>query len=340
MRFRSLLLLIAVVFCFRLNAQKEVLVIAFWNVENLFDTINDPLKLDDEYTPKGALAWTSERYNHKISCLSEAISRIGNDISIDGAALVGLCEIENARVLEDLVNTPALKERGYKAILVEGPDRRGIDPALLYNPTYFKHQKTSTVPIHLPDTTRCTRDILIVNGDLGGEPVSVFVNHWPSRRGGERASRPSRIVAAKVARMAADSIRRVDPKRKIVIMGDFNDDPVNYSVKGILCSQEKKEQAEGNCFFNPMTSLYKRGVGTLAFNDRWNLFDQLMFSKEWLGDESGWTYSDAKVYNKSYLCSQEGNFNGYPFRTYNSTVYAGGYSDHFPSYVIVTRNGK
>jgi hypothetical protein len=339
MRRHILFLFILFIICCRVNCQQEVAVIAFWNVENLFDTIDDPLTQDNEFTPQGALAWTGERYRQKLTNLAEAISRIGNDITLDGAALFGLCEVENLAVLEDLVNMPSIKDRGYRSVLIEGPDKRGIDPALLYNPSYFKIEKTKSLRVDLADTSHRTRDVLLVYGELIGEPVAIFVNHWPSRRGGEKTSRPSRITAAGVVRKAVDSLRQAEPGRKIIIVGDFNDDPVSYSVKEILCSDEKKEGLGENCFYNPMTALYKKGVGTLAWNDRWNLFDQVLLSKEWLG-ASGWNYSEARVFNRHFLCSQEGNYKGYPLRTYSAGVYTGGYSDHFPSYIIVTRDGK
>jgi hypothetical protein len=325
-----------VFFVVLVQAQKQVAVIAFWNVENLYDTIDDPLKNDNEFTPSGTFAWTSERYAHKLDRLAEVISQIGSDVSEDGAVLVGLCEVENRKVLEDLVSLPALKDRRYQIVLHEGPDMRGIDPALLYSPDYFKEESTKAFRVRLPDSTHRTRDVLLVNGQLKGEPVAVFLNHWPSRRMGEKASRPSRIAVAQVVKRASDSIRKADPSRKIILLGDFNDDPVSYSVKEVLCSSDDREHVEANCFFNPMYVLFRKGIGTLAWNDRWNLFDQVLFSPAWLKGD-GWVFSEAKVFNKDFMCNREGNFKGYPFRTYNGGVYAGGYSDHFPSYVVISR---
>jgi hypothetical protein len=313
--------------------------LGFWNVENLYDTLDDPRKNDDDFTPFGINAWTGDRYRVKIDHLAEVISQMATDVTPDGVALLGLCEIENKKVVEDLVASGRLAKRKYKVVQIEGPDIRGVDPAFIYNPDYFTLGRAVSYKVTLvTDATHATRDILAVSGLLAGEPVAVLVNHWPSRRGGEMASRPNRNAAAKVARRIADSISRVAPRTKIVIMGDLNDDPVNECVKKHIGTFAEITEASGDKYYNPMEKLYNKGIGTLAWQDSWNLFDQIMLNRNWIsGDFSGWQFYRARVFNKPFLKADFGNFRGYPFRTYSGGAYTGGYSDHFPSYILIAR---
>lgn len=321
------------------NKNYFVSAIGFWNVENLYDTINDPIKNDEEFLPSGANAWTGPRYWEKINHLAKVISEMATDATPDGLAILGLCEIENKNVLQDLVKDPQLKSRNYQYILIEGPDARGVDPALLYNPNYFKVQKTVTYKVALPtDSSHKTRDQLVVTGSFAGEPLAIIVNHWPSRRGGELASRPNRIAAAQIARRIADSITKVNPLTKVIITGDLNDDPTNESVKKHLKTAGNLHKIKDGEFYNPMESLYKQGIGTLAWQDSWNLFDQTIINKSFLPtDFKTFQFYKAYVYNKAYLKSDFGNFKGYPFRTYSGGAYTAGYSDHFPVYMLVVK---
>jgi len=316
--------------------------IGFWNVENLYDTLNDKWKNDEEFTPFGTNAWNGERYRKKIQHLSETIAQMGTDVTPDGLAILGLCEVENKYVVRDLVNAPALKKRNYQYVHIEGPDARGVDPSFIYNPAYFKVVKAVSYPVKLvTDSNHKTRDILVVSGLLVGEPLSILVNHWPSRRGGEMLSRPNRNAAAKVARRIADSITAANPKAKVAIMGDLNDDPVNESVKTHIGTYDKPGRKAGTLYFNPMERLFKDGIGTLAWNDSWNLFDQILINQTFAGgDFSGWQYYNVRVFNKAFLKSDFGNFKGYPFRTYSGGSYTGGYSDHFPVYILIAREKK
>lgn len=316
--------------------------IGFWNVENLYDTLNDPWKNDDDFTPEGINTWTGERYLTKIDHLATVISQIATDITPDGLALLGLCEIENKTVVKDLLASPRLKKRNYQFVHIEGPDARGVDPAFVYNPRYFKVTKAVGYRVKLVvDSAHKTRDILVVSGLFAGEPVTVLVNHWPSRRGGELLSRANRNVAAKIARHIADSVSRENPSAKILIMGDLNDDPVNESVKKCIGTYANLEKPKEGFYFNPMEKLYKEGTGTLAWQDSWNLFDQIILNKNWIsGKYDSWEYYAVRIFNKDYLKSDFGNFKGYPFRTYSSGVYTGGYSDHFASYIIVAKEKK
>ncbi len=313
--------------------------IGFWNVENLYDTLNDRWKNDEDFTPDGNNRWTGERYRKKIERLAEVISQMATDATPDGLAILGLCEVENRKVVEDLVNAPVLKQRHYQVIHIEGPDARGVDPSFVYNPNYFKVSKAISYRVKLvTDSTHKTRDILVISGLLLNEPVSILVNHWPSRRGGEKASRPNRNAAATLARHIADSITTHNPKAKVIVMGDLNDDPVNDCVKKNIGTYADILQAKEKLYYNPMENLYKQGNGTLAFKDSWNLFDQLLLNNQWIpGDYKTWKYYTVRVFNKDFLKVASGNFKGYPWRTYNGSVYAGGYSDHFPVFIVIAR---
>lgn len=316
--------------------------IGFYNLENLFDTIIDTDTnkiLQDDFTPKGNKAWTGERYFQKLENLSKVISELGTDVTPEGLACIGVAEIENKSVLEDLVKTEKLKSRNYQIVHYESPDKRGIDVGFLYNPTNFKVISSQSYTLINPDdSTFKTRDQLVVNGELNGELIHVIVAHWPSRSGGEKKSAPKRILAGQLARSIIDSIQTTDSKAKILLMGDLNDDPTNVSVKKHLNTVAKKENTQPNQLFNPMESFYKKGIGTLAYRDTWNLFDQIIVSPG-LVDEDYSTYKfyTAKVYAKPYLKQTSGRYQGYPFRTYAGGAYAGGYSDHFPVYLFLIK---
>lgn len=315
----------------------DVAVIAFWNVENLCDTVDDRFRNDDEFTPTGANGWNTVRYNKKIDRLSEAISLIGRDECAEGATVIGLCEVENKSVLNDLVNSPRLKDRKYSVLHIDGPDPRGIDPALLYDPLRFRAQRMLAYTFRLPtDTLRKTRHILVAGGQFQGEPTVFLICHWPSRRGGEKESRPNRMVAAKTVRRISDSIRQAEPDTKLVVMGDFNDDPESQSIQTVLSAQGDERLVSAGGFYNPMRKLHASGIGSLAFHDNWNLFDQILMCPNWL-NKSGWNYYGAKVFNPSFLRNAFGKYKGYPLRTFSGSVYLGGYSDHFPVYVVIAR---
>jgi hypothetical protein len=317
----------------------HTVVVAFWNVENLYDTINDPKKLDEEFLPDGTNLWNTKRYLKKLDHLAEVIKQLGEEYNPDGPAVIGMCEVENINVLKDLAKQEKIANRNYQAILIEGPDARGVDPALMYNPKYFKPEKYVSYPVLVvTDPEHKTRDILVVYGKLLGEPFAFLINHWPSRRGGEEASRPNRISAAKVARHIADSIVNTNPSVKIMIMGDYNDDPVNESIKKYLRTYDDLKRTRDDEFFNPMEKLYKKGFGTLAYNDQWNLFDQILINKPLLPtDYSTLQYLNAKIFNKPFVRNDFGNFKGYPFRTIVGGNYQGGYSDHFAVYMVLAR---
>lgn len=324
------------------NKQYFISAIGFWNVENLYDTLNDKWKNDDDFTPDGSYAWSGKRYWLKIDRLSEVICQMAVDATPDGLAILGLCEVENKDVIKDLINSPRLKSRHYQFIHIEGPDSRGVDPSFIYNPSYFKVKKAMAYHVKLvTDSTHKTRDILVVSGSFLGEPLTVLVNHWPSRRGGEMLSRDNRNGAARLAKRIADSVSIADPLAKVVIMGDLNDDPVNECVKKYIGTYADIHAAKDGKYFNPMEKPYKDGIGTLAWQDSWNLFDQIMLNKPWLPEHyETWQYYAVRIFNKPFVKSDFGSFKNYPFRTYSGGSYTGGYSDHFAVYIVIAKEKK
>lgn len=344
---RLFLMALVLFFTAKLEAQQAkkdfyTAVIGFYNVENLYDTIDDPVKDDAEFLPAGKNEWTGDRYYQKLGQLSRVISEMGTEFNPDGLAILGMCEVENKSVIQDLVKTEKLKGRNYDVVHYDSPDRRGVDVGLIYQPKYFKVTNSKSYTLTLennPDFK--TRDQLIVSGLLDGEPIHVLVAHWPSRRGGEAKSAPNRIAAGKLGRHIIDSLFELDPNAKIVYMGDLNDDPINESVKKHLGTTKNENDTLGGKLYNPMLPLHKKGIGSLAYRDVWNLFDQTILSPDWMKkDYSSFRFHKAVVFNKPYLCAQEGNFKGYPFRTYSGGVFTGGFSDHFPVYVLMVKEIK
>ena len=348
--FRYLFLLSLLVFAYQRslaqaeldkNKQYHVACIGFYNVENLYDTINQPNN-DEEYLPESNNRWNTAKYLKKLDNLSKVISEMAIDATPDGVAILGLAEVENRGVLEDLVKTEKLKNRNYQIVHYDGPDRRGVDVALIYNPNYFTVDNSVSYTLKIPGKENFhTRDQLLVSGSLDGEKLHIIVCHWPSRRGGEKRSRPLRNAAAQLSRHIADSIFSIEPNAKIMIMGDLNDDPTNESVKKHIKTVAKTHEVREDLFFNPMEELYNKGIGTLAWRDSWSLFDQIILSYSLTKCHyETFCYYGAKVFNKPYVRQEEGNFKGYPFRTFAGGAYTGGYSDHFAVYVILLKEKK
>ncbi|MBC8766637.1 endonuclease/exonuclease/phosphatase family protein [Arenibacter sp. BSSL-BM3] len=315
----------------------KIRTVAFYNLENLFDTVNDSLTFDDDRTPTGKDNWTIERYNQKIDNMSKVLSEIGSPDTQTSPDIIGLCELENMQVILDLINHSNLREKNYGIIHFESPDERGIDVALLYKKSVFIPSSFRSLRLMLTkeeDFRDYTRDQLVVGGLMDGEEIHLIVNHWPSRSGGEARSKPNRIAAARLNRKIIDSISNLNPEAKIISMGDFNDDPINDSFKNILKTKGKIAELEPKDLFNPMEMLYKKGVGSLAYRDRWNLFDQIYFTAN-IVDKAPEQYYfwKAGVYKPAYLIDNKGQYKGYPLRTYAGGNYIGGYSDHFPVYI-------
>ncbi|NKI31460.1 endonuclease/exonuclease/phosphatase family protein [Croceivirga thetidis] len=315
--------------------------IAFYNVENLFDTRNDSLIFDDDRTPNGAFNWTKERYERKILAISNVISEVGYGLTKSSPDIIGLCEVENIQVIRDLINQPNLISKNYGIVHFDSPDDRGIDVALIYKKEAFIPNNSRSHRLLLfdvDDKRDYTRDQLVVSGFLDDEEFHFIVNHWPSRRGGRTRSEPLRIKAAELTKRILDSIYRIKPSAKIITMGDFNDDPKDRSLKKVLRTKGRQRQLDSLSLFNPMDKFYKKGAGTLAYRDKWNLFDQLILTPNLLEDATNsFTYWKAGIYNPKYLQNTSGKYKGYPYRTYVGTTYQGGYSDHFPVYLILIK---
>lgn len=321
------------------QAQKKykIRAVAFYNVENLFDTENDSLTFDDDRTPEGKDGWTQERYEQKVANIAKVLSQIGTVTTQTSPDIIGLCEIENKKVLEDLVSHPNLQKMNYGIVHFDSPDERGIDVALIYKravflPTSFHSRRLLLQNI---DGERdYTRDQLVVGGLLDDEQIYCIVNHWPSRSGGVARSKPKRLAAAKLNKRIIDSILEIDQSAKIISMGDLNDDPIDDSLRKILKTKGNQKNLEENDLFNPMEKLFSKGIGSLAYRDKWNLFDQIYFTANLLEKEGGsYRFWKANVFTATYLFSKKGKYKGYPFRTYAGGNYTGGYSDHFPVYM-------
>jgi hypothetical protein len=339
-----------IIFCFIFSflhnisfAQKkeyQINAIAFYNLENLFDTLDDPNKSDEEFTPTGPYHYTAEVYNRKLHNLATVLSQIAIEKVPEGPAITGVAEVENEQVLQDLIAQPELKDRKLKIVHFESPDVRGIDVGMLYNPKYFKVLNAEALPINITKDgeKEFTRDILYVQGLLNGDTIHVMVGHWPSRRGGEAASTWKRERAATVCKKKADEIRKQIPNAKIIVMGDLNDDPVSPSVAVTLGASDKETAIKSVKFFNPWITYYKKGIGTLGYNDSWNLFDQIILSSSFLKKEnSGWQFYKAEIFNRSFLKSQFGQYKGYPHRSFSGNTWIDGYSDHFPTYIYLIK---
>jgi hypothetical protein len=317
------------------DVNSPVVSIGFYNVENLFDTINNmELESNDEFTPSGKNNWTAARYHEKLSNIAFVIADMATDVNPDGLCILGLAEIENKGVLLDLVKEKNISGRNYQIVHFDSPDERGIDVGLLYQPKYFRVTNSRCYTLIVSDTSYKTRNQLVVSGILGDEQIHIIVNHWPSRRGGEQTSSPFRNAAADLTRSIVDSLLAVDQSARILVMGDMNDDPINESVISHLKTKGDVNDLQPGDLFNPMFQLYKDGIGTLAYKGAWNLFDQIIISSGLLGSEtSTWKFREAKVFNKDYLIQKDGEYAGYPLKTFGGSTYLKGYSDHFPVYV-------
>lgn len=311
----------------------KVLNIAFYNVENLFDTIDDPFTNDDKFTPTGERKWTKKRYYKKLKKLSYVISQIGKDCSTETPVLVGLAEVENTRVLDDLIRQKELLNEGYRYVHYESKDERGIDTALLYRDQFFDPVSSKKYQLDFIEddgTKDHTRDVLVVSGFFNGELIHVIVNHWPSRREGEEETKVKRIKAAEIVHEAIEDIREKDAHPKIIIMGDFNDNPTSESIQRHLVTKD---------FLNPMEYLYNKGLGSLTYKKEWFLFDQIIVSKNLFKDTiTEHKFLKAKIFNKKWLTTHKGKHKGSPFRTYIGPWYKGGFSDHFPVYISFTKD--
>jgi hypothetical protein len=323
--------LIAIFTCSKIDAQK--IIISFYNCENFYDTINQANVIDEDFLPTSEKKYTQDLYKLKSKNLATVIYDLGRLENANGIALMGLAEIENKIVLNQLINENSIKKYHYKFIHFDSKDPRGVDVALLYNPALFIPYQYK--PFSLTDEKHfnhaATRDILLVKGLLINKWIYILVNHWPSRRGVGNSSVKKRIWASTVCKKIMDSIEKMDPEARIIVMGDFNDNPNNRSIKMLKMS-------------NPFMKLYKKGIGSIAYNDSWNLFDQILLSSNWLSNsklnKNNFDLTNYKpiIYKENGMLEWAGKYRGYPKRTFNGNEFRGGYSDHFPVALIFTTN--
>jgi hypothetical protein len=316
--------------------------VAFYNLENLFDTINDPNKYDEASPIMEMNTEIGEIYKKKVHNMARVISDIGLDETKHSPVIIGVSEVENRDVLEDVVNDPLLLSKDYGIVHYESPDKRGIDVALLYQKQIFKPINTSSHELIIfDDSSRervYTRDQLLVSGKLDDDLIHIIVNHWPSRSGGEARSRPKRVAAAKLSKKIIDSLQTIDPYAKIILMGDLNDDPTNASLKEVLEAKREIEDLELKGIYNPMENLFRMGLGSNAYRDSWSLFDQILVTKPFLEKNySSYQFYRAGIYNKNYLVNKRGRYKGYPLRSFADGGFTDGFSDHFPAYIFLIK---
>jgi hypothetical protein len=319
------------------NRRLQVAGIAFYNLENLFDTIpNNPEGRDEEFTPNGSRQWNGDKYWKKINNLARAISSFTSTTTPNGPAIIGVSEIENRSVLEDLVANEQIRAWNLQIVHHDSPDARGVDVGLLYNPKYFKVENVTNH--RLTEVKFRTRDQMCVVGRLMGQRIAVIVNHWPSRLGGQEQSSPNREAAARLCKAISDSLWQVDPNMGVIIMGDLNDDPQDKSVAKVLEAKRKIKDAKPHGFYNAFWEKLNQGIGTLAYKSSWNLFDQIIVSGNLAtSSDTRWNFWRAEVLNRDFLKDTEGSRQGYPLRTYASGSFLNGYSDHFPTEIFLRR---
>lgn len=313
------------------NVNAQSIIVGFYNCENYYDTTNQANVMDEDFLPTSEKKYTQFAFDLKSLHLASVIYQLGKLDKTDGLALIGLAEVENKIVLTKLINEPLLKKYHYKFIHFDSKDARGVDVALIYNPSHFIPYQY--LPYSLSDknhfTNYATRDILFVKGKLENEWVYLLVNHWPSRRGGSFISSEKRNWASAVCKNIMDSVQKMDSGAKFIVMGDFNDNPTNKSIKMLK-------------MINPFFKMYKNGIGSIAYNDSWLLFDQILLSKNWNLSKSkvyknySLTNYKSVIYKNDQMIEMNGKYQGYPKRTYNGNIFRGGYSDHFPVALIFT----
>ncbi len=300
--------------------------------------------LADDFTANSAKNWDTQKYNDKMGKLAKVISELGRQYTNDNPAIMGLLEIENRQVVQDLISQPLLAKSDYGIVHFNSYDARGVDNAIIYQKKRFRPTETYKKEIKIFDDEGkrvYTRDIIVMKGLLDGERIAVFMNHWPSRSGGEARSLPRRIAAAAALKEEMDKASAESPGIKLIAMGDFNDDPVSPSLRKHLGAVgEPSELSDKSPYYNLMTRLYKAGVASLAYRDSPNLFDQIIVSKNLYSPEkmtNTYTVYKAEIFAPSYLVNSQGQWKGYPFRSWDGDRYTGGYSDHFPAVSVLQR---
>lgn len=307
--------------------------IAFYNIENLFDIYDDELTNDDDFLPTSAKKWTKRRYRNKIFKVGSVISKIGFDDTKKPPALIGLAEVENSLVLTDLIQSQELSKYNYDFVHHDSKDERGIDVALLYDKDEFKVESSEIFSLYietLEGERDYTRDILWVNGILDGEPIHVIVNHWPSRRDGEEETSYKRMVASKKVLEIISKIKIQFQDPKIIVLGDFNDNPNDSSIKYLIDNTD---------LYNTTERLWTRDRGSLNHDFQWKLFDQIIISKNLMkSNQIEYHFDSSNIFDEKFVTQFHGKYKGQPFRTYIGKKYMGGFSDHFPVYAVLKKN--
>ena len=331
-------------------------VIGFYNLENLFDIYNDPVKNDEEFLPEGKNKWTEAKYRKKVQNMAKVIRSMKEENGV-WHTLLGVSEIENRLVLEDLVWDEQIREANYQIIHYDGPDRRGVDVALLYKPEVFTFLDSESIPFTFEGSSIDwiqskeerdyfrTRDILMVHGLIDGEHFAIYVAHLPSRAGGKKGGNQLRDRGGEIMYNHAMEMQKKYPGIKIVCMGDMNDNPTDPSMAEYLHGREFIEEVTDTDFFSPFTSMLKAGFGSLAYQGVWSIYDLLLVNNALAHPQDG-TFGllqlhkkgyYGRVYNPKFLTNQSGQYKGTPFRTFSNGAFIGGYSDHYPTYIVITK---
>ena len=356
MRYRLSLLLAALLILGACThpVPEDAYVVGFYNVENLFDTVHDRGKNDQSFLPDGENNWTPDKYEKKQANIASVIQAMQKQ---NGRwhALLGLAEVENARVLQDLVARPEIAEADYHFVHVESPDVRGIDCALLYRPSQFKVIETRTLPFDFKTDSGIvfektpqeqaefrTRDVLCVRGELGGEPFAVYVCHFPSRSGNKGSD--LRCRAAEIVYTDIRAQEAKHPGLKVVVMGDMNDNPEDACIADYLHGRETIAEMQPGDLFSPFLRMHKDGFGSEEYHGEWNIFDIILVSGSLAAPADGTlgivktdTFHYGAVFNPPFLTQQEGRFAGTPLRTFSGGQFMNGYSDHYPTFIILNK---
>ncbi|MBR1872159.1 MAG: endonuclease/exonuclease/phosphatase family protein [Bacteroidales bacterium] len=335
------------------SGPKKSYVIGFYNLENLFDTYHDEGKNDYEYLPDGANEWTDVKYVKKLHNMATVIKAMKEENKV-WHAILGVSEIENRHVLEDLVSQPEIEEANYQIVHYDGPDRRGVDVALLYRPELFTPLESRSIPFDFNSTeiefslneeeqkNFRTRDILMVRGMLGGEMFAFFVAHLPSRIGGKGMDLRSR--GGEIMYQASMELMDKYPEIKIVAMGDMNDNPTDPSIAKYMKGREFINEVGPRDFFSPFTQMLHDGYGSLAYRGEWNIYDILVVNSNLVSAEPGTLRIVpivkkkyyGRVFKKPFMVQQDGQYKDQPLRTFSNGTFINGYSDHFPTYIVVS----
>lgn len=349
------IVIIALVFLAGLSIHAQTrqnYVVGFYNLENLFDTYDDPVKNDEEFLPEGKNQWTEVKYQKKLFNMATVIAEMAK-ANKAFHTILGVSEIENRLVLEDLVSHPLLSDANFQIVHYDGPDRRGVDVGLLYRADQFEYMGSESIPFSFEDTQVPitlskeeqdyfrTRDILMVHGLIDGEHIAFYVAHLPSRIGGKGSD--LRSLGADIIKRHSDRLSQKYPGIKMIVMGDMNDDPHDASMSKWLGAVRNIEDTQKGGFFNPFWDMLLDGYGSLGYRDVWSIYDQVIPSETLVNAPEN-TLKVQKIGKKGYygaifkrpfMVTQQGQYKNYPFRTFSNGKFVNGYSDHFPAYIVI-----